>query len=71
MPEINADEMAKAKVGFALRFVNHDLVVDATVPDQLTAHNQASLGWFFVAQETADERLGELNSHSSFPPTID
>ena len=59
MPEITADEMAKAKVGFALRFLNRELVVDALVPEELTDHNQASLEWFFATQERADERLGE------------
>lgn len=60
MPEITADEMVKAKVGFALHFLNRDLVVDSLVPEELTSHNQASLEWFFVMQEKADERLGEL-----------
>jgi hypothetical protein len=64
MPDITADEMAKAKVGFALRFLNRDLVVDSMVPDELTDHNQATLGWFFTMQEMADERLSELYPHS-------
>ena len=70
IPEINANEMAKAKVSLVLCFINHNLVADVMVPGQLTAYNQASLGWLFVTQETANERLGELNLHSLFPPII-
>lgn len=58
MPDITPDEMAKAKVGFAVRFINRELTADALLPDALNDHNQAALEFFLTVQEAADERLG-------------
>ena len=66
MPEVAADEMAKAKVGFAIRFINRELVVDSLLPDKLRDHNQAALEYFLTIQEAADQRLSEYNSHIFF-----
>jgi len=57
MPDATVDEMAKAKVGFAIRFFNPDLVVDALLPERLLHHNQAALEYFLTVQQRADERL--------------
>jgi hypothetical protein len=59
MPVIAGSEMAKAKVGFAIRFINRDLVADVMLPDKLCDHNQAALEYFLTIQEAADERLGK------------
>ena len=58
MPGISSDEMAKAKVGFAVRFTNRDFVVDTLLPDILSAHNQAVIEYFLTVREKADARLG-------------
>ena len=70
MHEITADEMAKAKVGFALHFINRNLVMDVMASDELADHNQASLEWFLVTQEKADERLGKFGLCGSPPSTV-
>ena len=58
MPDITPDEMAKAKVGFPIRLINPDLVVDVLLPKELNDHNQAVLEFFLTVQQKADERLG-------------
>jgi len=72
LPDITAEEMAKAKVGFAIRFINKRLVVDALLPDELKEHNQAALEFFLTVQQKADERLGpcEYNIHVCFPSAV-
>ncbi|KAF9779875.1 hypothetical protein BJ322DRAFT_1113194 [Thelephora terrestris] len=57
MPDIVASEMAKAKVGFAVRFANKDLPEDALLPDKFFEHNQAAFEFFLSIQEAADQRM--------------
>ncbi|KAF9782686.1 hypothetical protein BJ322DRAFT_166115 [Thelephora terrestris] len=57
MPEIVASEMAKAKVGFAIRFVHKDLPEDALLPEELFEHDQAAFEFFLSVQEAADRRM--------------
>ena len=66
MPEITTDEMAKAKVGFAIRFINRELVADELLPDKLRDHNQAALEYFLTIQEAADQRLSEYHARIYF-----
>ena len=72
MPDITPDEMLKAKVGFSVRFINRDLVVDSTLSDELIDHNQAALEFFLTIQERADMRLAscEYNVRVCTPPTV-
>ena len=63
MPDVTAGEMAKAKVGFAIRFVNKDYPEDASLPAEFFEHNQAAFEFFLSIQEAADKRM-EL---SGFP----
>ena len=70
MLDITSDEMAKAKVGFAVRFINRDLVADVMLPDDLSDHNQASLEYFLTVQEAADARLGECTPRASLTFTV-
>jgi hypothetical protein len=65
MPEVTAEEMAKAKVGFAVRFINPHLVADVMLPDDLQVHNQAVIEFFLTVQEEAEVRLGKLIVFSS------
>jgi hypothetical protein len=65
MPEITTDEMAKAKVGFAIRLINRDLRVDSALPDDLEEHDQAALEYFLTIQEASDQRMGEYRFLSS------
>ena len=65
MPDIVASEMAKAKVGFAVRFGNKDLPEDALLPDKFFEHNQAAFEFFLSIQEAADRRM-ELSWFFSF-----
>ena len=57
LPDITPDEMSKAKVGFAIRFINRDLAVDHMLSDELDEHNQAALEFFLAIQEAADARM--------------
>jgi hypothetical protein len=57
MLDITPDEMKKVKVGFAICFINRDLVVDTMLSDELNDHNQAVLEFFLTVQEHADKRL--------------
>jgi hypothetical protein len=59
MPEITPEEMGKAKVGFAIRFINRALVADVMMPDALNDHNQAALEYFLTIQEQASAKLGK------------
>ena len=59
MPEITPDEMGKAKVGFAVRFINPALVADVMLPDILNNHNEAALEYFLTIQEKAEAKLGK------------
>ena len=57
--------MAKAKVGFAIRFVNKDLPEDAFLPEEFFEHNQATFEFFLSIQEAADKCM-ELSGISLF-----
>lgn len=57
LPVVTAEEMAKAKIGFAIRLFNRDLPEDESLPDKLFEHNQALLEFFMTVQEEADERM--------------
>ena len=57
LPDIVASEMAKAKVGFAIRFGNKDLPEDALLPEKFFEHNQAAFEFFLSIQEAADRRM--------------
>ena len=70
MPDITPDEMAKAKVGFAIRFINRDLVVDTLLPNELNDHNQAAVEYFLTIQEKADERLESCKLQRPCPLTF-
>ena len=67
MPDITTNEMAKAKVGFAIRFINPNLVADVMLPRQLYNHNQAALEYFLTVQEAADEKLSK---HDTYPELL-
>jgi len=69
MPDITTDEMAKAKSGFAVRFINQNLVADVMLPDQLYSHNQAALEYFLTVQEAADRQLSKHGVHTRLPPS--
>lgn len=64
MPDITTDEMAKAKVGFAIRFINRELVADVNLPDALNDHNQAGMQMLLDLQHYANERLGKYPMYS-------
>jgi hypothetical protein len=57
MPEAVAVEMARAKVGFAIRFVNKSRPEDALLPEEFFEHNQAAFEFFLSIQEAADKRM--------------
>ena len=57
MPDIVTSEMAKVKVGFAIRFGNKDLPEDALLPKKFFEHNQATFEFFLSIQEAADRRM--------------
>ena len=70
MPEISSDEMTKAKVSFAVRFINRDFVVDTFLPDILSDHNQAVIEYFPTVREKANARLGTcVTQHRLLLPT--
>jgi len=54
---VTAEEMAKAKVGFAIYLFNRDLPEDGSPPEELFEHSQALLEFFMNVQEEADECL--------------
>ena len=70
LPDITTDEMAKAKVGFAIRFINQNLVADVMLPRQLYNHNQAALEYFLTVQEAADEKLSKHDMYTELPFSI-
>jgi hypothetical protein len=59
---VTAEEMAKAKIGFAIRLFNRDLPEDESLAEELFEHNQALLEFFLSVQEEADERMGSGKS---------
>ena len=70
IPDITTDEMAKAKVGFAIQFINPNLVADVMLPYQLYNYNQAALEYFLTIQEAADEKLSKHNMYPELPFSI-
>jgi len=67
MPDITTDKMAKAKVGFAIWFINQNLVM---LPHQLYNHNQAALEYILTMQEAVDEKLSKHNMYTELPFSI-
>jgi hypothetical protein len=63
LPVVTAEEMAKAKIGFAIRLFNRDLPEDGSLPEELFEHNQALLEFFLTVQEEADERMSTGGSN--------
>ena len=59
---VTAEEMVKAKIGFAIRLFNRDLPEDGSLPEELFEHNQALLEFFLSVQEEADEHMGSGKS---------
>jgi hypothetical protein len=70
LPIVTAEEMAKAKIGFAIRLFNRDLPEDGSLPEELFEHNQALLDFFLSVQEEADERMGSGMSPLVLSPAI-
>ena len=70
LPVVTAEEMAKAKIGFAIRLFNQDLPEDKSLPERLFEHNQALLEFFLTVQEKADERMGSGTSLFIFLPFV-
>ena len=69
MPDITTDKMVKAKSGFAVQFINWNLVADVMLPDQLYNHNQAALEYFLTMQEAMDQQLSKHDVHTCLPPS--
>jgi hypothetical protein len=63
LPVVTPEEMAKAKIGFAIRLFNRDLPEDESLPEALFEHNQALLEFFLSVQEEADERMSSGGSN--------
>lgn len=57
LEDVTAAELAKLKVGFAVRLINRDLVVDTLHSDEFNDHNQAVLEFFLSVQEDANKKL--------------
>ena len=65
--QVTPAELAKLKVGFAVRLINRDLVVDTLHSDEFNDHNQAVLDFLLSVQEGADTKLesSQCNIHGS------
>lgn len=68
LPVVTPEEMAKAKIGFAIRLFNRDLPEDESLPEGLFEHNQALLEFFLSVQEEADERMS--SGKPGFPKIV-
>ena len=67
MPVITADEMGKAKAGFAIRLANDESAEDASLPEELFEHNRAALEFFLSIQEASDKLMDSCLFPLPFP----
>ena len=67
-PHFDLVDLAKAKIGFAVRCLSRTLPEDSLLPEKLFEHNQAALDYLHTVREASDRHM-DGSEFLSFPRT--